>query len=85
MVVAPPGRETGLALLRPQDVGAPEGAIAEHSGVSLIADDTRATYEELRSRGVEFTAPPERMPWGAMGTWFKDQDGTTFFLSEEPK
>jgi hypothetical protein len=33
-------------------------------GVMLGTDDCRATYEELSSRGVEFSMPPTEQPYG---------------------
>lgn len=83
IVVAPPGKETGIALSTPQDVGLGPEAAGNYSGISLIAKDITATYEHLRAKGVEFTAPPERMPWGGMATWFTDPDGNRFFLTEQ--
>ena len=32
--------------------------------VFLITDDIQKPYEELTSRGVEFTEPPNQMPYG---------------------
>lgn len=83
LVVAPPGQKTGLALLRPQDAGQPEGAASGHSGVSFITDDIERTYQELSARGVVFSGPPQPMPWGSKATWFSDPDGNGFFLTEE--
>lgn len=51
-------------------------------GVGVFeTDDCRATYEELRGRGVEFVAPPEEKPYGieAVG---KDCAGNWFSLTE---
>ena len=81
--VAPPGAQTAVALSRPEDLGLSPEAVGMYTGVSLIAEDLNATYEELRERGVEFTSPPQQMPWGAMATWFSDQDGNRFFLTEQ--
>jgi catechol 2,3-dioxygenase-like lactoylglutathione lyase family enzyme len=78
--VGPPGAVTVLALLRPEDVEAPPEAAGSEDGVTLVADDIQATYEELSGRGVEFTQPPAEMPWGQKATWFKDLDGNTHFL-----
>lgn len=78
--VAPPGATTALALLRPQDIGAPPEAVGSSSGVSVVADDLNSTYEELTGRGVEFAQPPGMMPWGQMATWFNDQDGNHLFV-----
>jgi predicted enzyme related to lactoylglutathione lyase len=38
------------------------------------------TYEELTTRGVEFSGPPRKAPWGTFAI-FKDQDGNQFVLS----
>jgi predicted enzyme related to lactoylglutathione lyase len=43
-------------------------------------DDLDRTYQELVSRGVEFSKPPTRQPWGAYAS-FKDPDGNEFVLS----
>jgi catechol 2,3-dioxygenase-like lactoylglutathione lyase family enzyme len=47
----------------------------------LEADDCRATYEELKARGVEFVAPPEEKFYGveAIG---KDNSGNWFSMTE---
>jgi catechol 2,3-dioxygenase-like lactoylglutathione lyase family enzyme len=82
--VAPPGATTALALLRPQDMGQPGGTQGGHTGISLIADSVERTYAELSAKGVNFTAPPAQMPWGAIATWFTDPDGNSFFLTEAP-
>lgn len=82
LVVAPPGQKTGLALLRPQDVGQPEGHSGQ-SGLSFVTDDIDRTYQELSAKGVAFSGPPQPMPWGAKATWFSDPDGNGFFLSED--
>ena len=69
LTVAPPGAESQFALLRPEQTPLPpelvKKALAE-IGFSphfvLEADDIRATYQELSSRGVEFTEPPTLQP-----------------------
>ena len=43
--------------------------------------DVRATYEELRARGVEFTMGPTEQPFGIIAV-LKDDSGNTFSLSE---
>lgn len=47
---------------------------------SLACDDVGATYRQLSARGVEFTSPPAKQPWGEFAT-FKDPDGNQFVLS----
>jgi predicted enzyme related to lactoylglutathione lyase len=72
--VAPASAETRLVL----EPG-PEDRIGTWAGVILECGDIRATYEELRGRGVEFTEEPSEQPWG-MWARFKDQDGNEFGL-----
>jgi len=82
--VVPPNTSTALALVTPAAMSGhwPEET-GDHTDVSLVTHDIGATYEELIGRGVEFTGPPEQMPWGAKATWFNDPDGNRFFLAEE--
>ena len=47
---------------------------------ALACDDVEATHRQLSERGVEFTAPPTREPWGTFAK-FKDPDGNEFVLS----
>ncbi len=43
--------------------------------------DCRATYEELKNRGVEFLSPPKEQPYG-IEALFKDGCGNWFSLTE---
>ena len=43
-------------------------------GLFFATDDCQATYEELRSRGVEFTQPPTEQPYG-VDAGFRDPSG----------
>ncbi|HXV57317.1 MAG TPA: VOC family protein [Gaiellaceae bacterium] len=49
--------------------------------VFLTTDDCRASYEELRSRGVEFTDEPEERPYG-IDSGFRDPSGNSFRLTQ---
>ena len=49
--------------------------------VFLTTDDCRASYEELKSRGVEFTEAPEERPYG-IDCGFRDPSGNSFRLTE---
>lgn len=44
-------------------------------------DDCQATYEELKSRGVEFVSEPAERPYGIEAV-FKDDSGNWFSLTE---
>jgi catechol 2,3-dioxygenase-like lactoylglutathione lyase family enzyme len=41
-------------------------------GCSLEVDDIQAAYKKLAAKGVVFTGPPEREPWGGVLAHFKD-------------
>ena len=47
---------------------------------ALACDSVERTYEELKTRGVEFTAAPQKQSWGTFAT-FQDPDGNEFVLS----
>ena len=49
--------------------------------VFLTTDDVRATYEELRGRGVEFTEAPEERPYG-IDSGFRDPSGNSLRLTQ---
>ena len=49
--------------------------------VFLTTDDVRASYEELKERGVEFTAAPEERPYG-IDSGFRDPSGNAFRLTQ---
>ena len=49
--------------------------------VFLSTDDIHTSYEELRSRGVEFVEPPEERPYG-IDSGFRDPSGNHFRLTQ---
>jgi predicted enzyme related to lactoylglutathione lyase len=49
--------------------------------VFLTTDDCRASYEELRARGVEFTEEPQERPYG-VDTGFRDPSGNHLRLTQ---
>lgn len=49
--------------------------------VFLTTDDCRASYEELKARGVEFTDEPEDRPYG-IDSGFRDPSGNALRLTE---
>jgi predicted enzyme related to lactoylglutathione lyase len=48
--------------------------------LSFWTEDVEATFNEYKSRGVEFIAEPKKESWGTSAI-FKDPDGNTFVLS----
>jgi predicted enzyme related to lactoylglutathione lyase len=49
--------------------------------IFLTTDDCQASYEELKSRGVEFTEAPEERPYG-IDAGFRDPSGNSFRLTQ---
>jgi catechol 2,3-dioxygenase-like lactoylglutathione lyase family enzyme len=49
--------------------------------VFLTTDDVRASYEELKARGVEFSEEPEERPYG-IDSGFRDPSGNSFRLTQ---
>jgi uncharacterized glyoxalase superfamily protein PhnB len=49
--------------------------------VFLTTEDVRASYEELKGRGVEFTEEPEERPYG-IDSGFRDPSGNSIRLTQ---
>lgn len=62
--------------------GDAEGAalVGRFLGVSLSVEDIGATCEDLKNKGVVFSAAPETQPWGGSLAHFKDPDGNELTL-----
>ena len=69
--------ETRLVLFTFDEQGLKPGS--QFNG-AFACDNVERTYEELKSRGVEFTSPPTKQPWGTFAL-FKDSDENQFVLS----
>jgi lactoylglutathione lyase len=67
-----------LSLRQGERPAAPESLPT--SNIHFYCDDLPATYEELRSRGVEFPQPPVEQPFGWWST-FEDLEGNRFALT----
>ena len=72
---------TAIALERadPDDAEA-ASLVGRFVGVSLAVDDIDATFASLVERGVDFTGPPERQPWGGTLAHFRDPAGNILTL-----
>jgi uncharacterized glyoxalase superfamily protein PhnB len=49
--------------------------------VFLTTDDCRGAYEQLKSRGVEFSEPPEERPYG-IDSGLRDPSGNSIRLTQ---
>lgn len=72
-----PGGQTGVTLFTPPGH---EDRVGTFFNGSFACDDVEHTYQQMSARGVEFTQPPKKEPWGVSAI-FKDPDGNTFVLS----
>jgi predicted enzyme related to lactoylglutathione lyase len=52
-------------------------------GVNLMVDNLQEQYDRLTKKSVEFTARPEKQPWGGTLAHFKDLDGNVLTLMQE--
>ena len=53
------------------------------SGLFFETDDARATYDELKARGVEFTQEPTEQPYG-LDAGFRDPSGNQMRMMQAP-
>ena len=72
-----PGGQTGIVLFTPEGH---EDRVGSFFNGSFQCDDVDYTYRQMSAKGVEFTSPPKKEPWGTSAI-FKDPDGNSFVLS----
>lgn len=82
ITVAPKGSPAELSLGHQKMMQGDDLKPGMNLGISLVCDDVEAVHKELSAKGVSFPMPPTDMPWGGKGAHFQDQDGNTFFLTE---
>jgi predicted enzyme related to lactoylglutathione lyase len=63
-----------------QSKSAREGKGDVHTGIGICVPDVDAAYRELSAKGVRFTMPPSKQPWGGYMALFADPDGNIFYL-----
>ena len=56
--------------------------VGRHTGIGFGVEDLAAAHRDLAARGVHFTMPPEKQPWGGFMAIFRDPDGNTFYLDQ---
>jgi len=72
-----PGADTGISLFTPEGH---ENRIGTFVNTSWEVDNVEKEYEALLAKGVEFTAPPVKQPWGT-SVIMKDSEGNSILLS----
>lgn len=81
--VAPPAGSLVLVLSR-RRADEPRREVPDqlpHSPIFFNCEDIQQTYRELIERGVKFTAPPVKMPFG-WWSMFEDSEGTRYALGQ---
>jgi catechol 2,3-dioxygenase-like lactoylglutathione lyase family enzyme len=86
VTVGPKGQDLELALWQ---LGTPDPRGFSHEWrpgasppITLHVDDCQRTFEEMKSRGVEFKqSKPEEYFWG-ISAMFTDPDGNTFWIAQ---
>jgi uncharacterized glyoxalase superfamily protein PhnB len=92
LTVSPPGQEDfsivlmaipGEPVMSAETKRQVEGLMAKGFAgtVFFTTEDCQAAYEELKARGVEFSEPPERRPYG-IDCGFRDPSGNSFRLTQ---
>lgn len=92
LTVGPPGQEDvaivlmaipGPPVMDDETVKQVEALMAKGFAgtVFLSTDDVRASYEELKGRGVDFTEEPEERPYG-IDSAFRDPSGNAVRLTQ---
>lgn len=67
----------------PGDAPAEEQALVGRvTGLSFLVPNIHVAHQDLKSRGVVFTAAPERQHWGGTLATFRDPDGNRFQLAQ---
>jgi predicted enzyme related to lactoylglutathione lyase len=79
LTVAGAGQDVQMVLQKVTDERA--ARIGQATTWVLETADCRKTHETLRARGVQFSEPPTKQPWGVQAV-FKDLYGNTFALVE---
>ncbi len=69
----------GVERIQPGDTEG-EALVGRFVGISLRVGDIDDVYEALKTKGVQFMAPPERQDWGGSLAHFPDPDGNVLTL-----
>lgn len=73
----------GLALARVDpNAGNAAELVGRHTGIGLGVPDIDAAYKELTAKGVKFTMPPTKQPWGGVLATFADSEGNILYLDQ---
>ena len=68
----------GLAIAATDD----NKLLGRHTGIGFAVEDLIASHRALAAKGVAFSMPPEKQPWGGFMAIFEDADGNSFYLDQ---
>jgi len=78
--VRPPGGQTNVVIFQGgEDFPRPGGM----NPTLFETDDIKATFDDLKAKGVEFPTEPEFAAWGKWWATFKDSEGNEFGLGQD--
>lgn len=77
------GYDVGVTLIVERTDGGHPEEVGRFAGLSLQVDDIAAAHQQLCSKGVVFTHPPRKQPWGGTLAHFQDSSGNVLTLIEE--
>jgi lactoylglutathione lyase len=85
--VAPKASQSTISLMVPNpmmmsdgvEIEAAKKSIGAETGIWFYSNNIQSTYEELKSKGVNITAP-EKQEWGGIMSKLKDQDGNSYSI-----
>ncbi len=56
--------------------------IGRHTGIGLSVTDLNQEYATLLEKGVIFSEPPTKQPWGGFMAIVEDPDGNRYYLDQ---
>lgn len=85
IAVAPPGAVTEIILYIPDENWEHySNVVGKSQSVTLSVDNITTTYNDLKTKGVEFASEPDIQPWGSYATLI-DSEGNHILLVEETR
>lgn len=78
VMVAPPDSGSNLVFSLPL----PGRTHTPSFSISFETEDVQSTFEELVAKGVTFSRPPSKTPWGGIEAAFVDPFGNNFLLQQ---
>lgn len=80
LAVSPPDGTAVLSLVAPRPECVDYARIGHSPQITFLTENVASKFEEWKSRGVQFSQPPQSEAWGAISAVLEDPDGNTFAL-----